>query len=124
MSQSAANDTAGLMARPIARPHIPLGPALLPYLNRLSRSACRFMPRLRPATLEKPQVEHHKYRDNSDVCYQPFPQVVFKEQDVHADNNGDQCQHVKQDGSTSSHRLVLLRENESSNTRAAPNIRA
>jgi hypothetical protein len=44
----------------------------------------------------------------SDVYYQPLPEVVPEEQDVHADHDGYQREHVKYDGYLSSHRFVLL----------------
>jgi len=58
--------------------------------------------------LQEPQTERREYQNNSDVHYQPLPQMVPEEQDVHADHDGYQREHVKHDGCLSSHRFVLL----------------
>jgi hypothetical protein len=44
--------------------------------------------------------------------------VVLEEQHVHADHDGYQREHVKHDGRLSSHRFVLLRATEWSNSGA------
>ena len=59
-------------------------------------------------TLQEPQIERREHQDNSDVNYQPLPQLVPEEQDVHADHDGYQGEHVKHDGCLSSHSFVLL----------------
>src|SRR5215813_10924913 len=59
-------------------------------------------------TLQEPPIERPEYQDNSDVYYQPLPEVVPEEQDVHADHDGYQREHVKRDCCLSSHRFVLL----------------
>jgi len=59
-------------------------------------------------TLQKPQTERREHQDNSDVYDQPLPEVVPEEQDVHADHDGYQREHVEHDGCLSSHRFVLL----------------
>lgn len=61
--------------------------------------------RLRSWMLQEPQVERPKYQDNSDVCYQPRPELVPEEQDVHTDHDGYHREHVKHDDRLSSHRL-------------------
>src|SRR5262249_45778408 len=58
--------------------------------------------------LQEPEIERREYQDNSDVYYQPLPEVVPEEQDVHADHDRYQREHVKHDGCLSSHRFVLL----------------
>ena len=58
--------------------------------------------------LQEPEIERREYQDNSDVYYQPLPEVVPEEQEVHADHDGYQGKHVKRDGCLSSHRFVLL----------------
>jgi len=63
--------------------------------------------RLRSCALQEPQTERQEYQDNSDVYHQPLPEVVPEEQDVHADHDGYQREHVKHDGYLS-HRFVLL----------------
>ena len=64
--------------------------------------------RLRLWMLQEPQIEGHEYQDNSDVYYEPRPELVPEEQDVHADHDGYHREHVKHDGRLSSHRLFLL----------------
>src|SRR6516164_4274300 len=64
--------------------------------------------RLRSWALHEPPIERPEYQDNADVHYQPLPEVVPEEQDVHADHDGYQREHVKHDGCLSSHRFVLL----------------
>jgi hypothetical protein len=64
----------------------------------LSRSGRRVLRRLRPSTLQESRIDRPEYQDNSDVCYQPFQQVVPEEQDVHADHDGYQRKHVQHDG--------------------------
>jgi hypothetical protein len=59
-------------------------------------------------TLQEPQIEGPEHQDNSDVYYQPRPEVMPEEQDIHADHDGYQREHVKHDGCRSSHRFVLL----------------
>jgi len=64
--------------------------------------------RLRSWTLHEPEIERREHQDNADVHYQPLPELVPEEQDVHADHDGYQYEHVKHDGCRSSHRFVLL----------------
>src|SRR5215831_6922183 len=64
--------------------------------------------RLRSWTLQEPQIERPEHQDNADVHYQPRPELVPEEQDVHTDHDGDQREHVKHDGCRSAHRFVLL----------------
>src|SRR5258707_11810910 len=68
--------------------------------------------RLRSWTLQEPQTERREHQDNSDVHYQPLPEPVPEEQDVHADHDGYQREHVKHDGCLSSHPSFLLRAAE------------
>jgi signal transduction histidine kinase len=58
-------------------------------------------------SLQEPQVDHEEYQDDADVRYQPRPEVVPQEQDVHADHDAHHREHV-QHYRQSSHRLVLL----------------
>jgi hypothetical protein len=60
-------------------------------------------------TLQEPQIEGPEHQDNSDVYHQPRPEVVPEEQDIHADHEGYQREHVGHHGCRSSHRFVLLR---------------
>ena len=66
------------------------------------------MRQLRLWTLQEPEIERCEYQDNSNVYYQPPPEVMLEEQDIHTDNDGYQREHVKDDGCLSAHRLVLL----------------
>src|SRR5215475_15372516 len=66
------------------------------------------MRRLRSWTLQEPPIERPENQDNSDVYYQPLPEMVPEEQDVHADHDRYQREHIKHDGRLSSHRFVLL----------------
>ena len=52
---------------------------------------------------------------------QPLPELVPEEQDVHADHDGYQCEHVKHDGCLSSHRSFLLCATERSKSGAGFN---
>src|SRR5262245_40465273 len=67
---------------------------------------------LRSWMLHEPQIERREHQDNSDVHYQPLPEPVPEEQDVHADHDGYQREHVKHDGCLSSHPSFLLRAAE------------
>ena len=58
--------------------------------------------------LQEPEIERPEYQDNPDVHYQPPPEVVPEEQEVHTDHDGYQGDHVKRDDRLSSHRFVLL----------------
>jgi hypothetical protein len=48
--------------------------------------------------LQEPQTERQEYEDNSDVYHQPLPEVMLKKQDVHADHDGYQHDHLNHDG--------------------------
>src|SRR6516225_10910741 len=74
-----------------------------------STPAC---PQIGSWTLEEPQIERPEHQDNSDVHHQPLPEPVPEEQDVHADHNGYQREHVKYHGRLSSHPSFLLRAAE------------
>src|SRR5262249_57428524 len=62
--------------------------------------------------LQEPQIERREHQDNSDVYYQPLPEPVPEEQDVHADHDGYQREQVKHDRCLSSHPSFLLRAAE------------
>ena len=64
--------------------------------------------RLRSWTLQEPQIERPEYQDDPDVYCQSLPEVVPEEQDVHADHDGYQSQHVQHNRCLSSHCFVLL----------------
>ena len=57
---------------------------------------------------QEPQVNDPEYEDNCDVYYQPRPEVVPEEQDIHADHDAYHREHVEHDDCLSSHRFVLL----------------
>jgi hypothetical protein len=67
----------------------------------------------RSGTLQESHVESTKYQHYCDVYDQPNPEVVSQEQDVHADDNDYERDHVKHDGQVLSHallRITLIRE--------------
>jgi len=64
---------------------------------------------LRRLRFKERQIERREHQDNSDVHHQPRPELVPEEQDVHADHNAYQREHVKYDGSLSAHLSFLLR---------------
>ena len=55
--------------------------------------------------LEEFQVESCKYQDNSYIRYQPFPESVSEEQEIHTEYGGYQQQYVKHDDSCLSFHL-------------------
>ena len=73
------------------------------------------MRRPRSWTLQEPQTERGEHQDNPDIYDQALPEVLPEEQEVHADHDGYQREHVKHDGCLSSHRFVLLGATEWSN---------
>src|SRR5215471_8980825 len=64
--------------------------------------------RLPSWTLQEPPIKRREYQDDSDVYEQSLPEVVPEEQDVHADHDGYQPEHVKHGDCRPSHRFVLL----------------
>ena len=65
------------------------------------------MRRLRSWTPQEPEIERREHQNNPDIYYQPFPELVPEKQDVHADHDGYQREHVEHDGCPSSHRPFL-----------------
>src|SRR5262249_52484005 len=57
-------------------------------------------------TLHEPPEERPEHQDDADVYCQPRPEVMLEEQDVHADHDGYQREHVQHDGCLSSHRFL------------------
>jgi hypothetical protein len=45
-------------------------------------------------THEEPQVESSEHQDNANIHYQPFPESVSEEREIHADYNGCHHHHV------------------------------
>jgi hypothetical protein len=66
----------------------------------------------RSSTFQECEIECREYRDDPDVYQQPRPEAVPEEQDVHADHDDYQDEHVKHDGCLASHQFVLLRTTE------------
>ncbi len=60
-----------------------------------------------PESSEDQETERREHQNNPDVGYQPLREVVPEEQDVHADHDGYQREHVQHDGYLSCHDLVL-----------------
>jgi hypothetical protein len=53
--------------------------------------------------LEKSQVESAEHQDNADIHYQPFPESVPEEREIHTDYDGRHRQYVKHDSDLSAH---------------------
>lgn len=66
----------------------------------------------RSPTVQEPQIERPEHQDYPDVHHQPPPEPIPEEQDVHADHNGYQREHVKHDDCLSFHRSFLIRAAE------------
>src|SRR6516164_8161366 len=62
--------------------------------------------------LQEPQIERPEHENDYDVHYQPLPEPVPEEQEVHADHDDYQREHVKHDGYLISHPSFLLRAAE------------
>jgi len=62
----------------------------------------------RSPAVQEPQIERPEYQDYSDVHHQPLPQPIPEEQDIHADYDGHQREHVKHDSYLSSHLSFLV----------------
>jgi len=54
------------------------------------------------------QIEHREYQDDSDVYYQPRPEVVPEEWNVRTDHDGYQREHVQHYGCLPAHCFVRL----------------
>ena len=59
-------------------------------------------------SLQEPQVERREHQDNPDVHRQALPEPMPEEQDVDADHDGYQREHVKHDACLPSHGSSLL----------------
>jgi hypothetical protein len=70
-------------------------------IDEILRDSCSW-------TLQEPQTERREHQDNPDVYYQSLPEPVPEEQDVHANDDGYEREHVKHDGCVFSHRFFLL----------------
>jgi|SRR6516162_3741677 hypothetical protein len=76
------------------------------------KSDCKFERGVTPQItllLQERQIERPEHENNSDVHYQPRPEPVPQGQDVHADHDDYQREHVKHDGCLSSHPSFLPR---------------
>jgi hypothetical protein len=69
------------------------------------QSAGSFLPT--PEFSEDQEAERREHQNDPDVGYQPLREVVPEEQDVHADHDGYQREHVHHDAYLSCHGLVL-----------------
>ena len=61
---------------------------------------------------QEAEVKGCEHQDDADVCCQPLPELMPEEQDVHADNNGNQSQQVEHDDCRFSHELTMHLANE------------
>src|SRR5260370_41119689 len=98
----------GAEGRGLAYPRADLAADISRSAFRLARWAGALR-RLRSWKLQEPKVERREHQDDPDVHHQPLPEPVPEEQDVHADHDGYQREHVKCDGCLSSHPSFLLR---------------
>ena len=62
---------------------------------------------LAPESSEDQEPARREHKNDPDVDYQPLQEVVPEEQDVHADHDGYQREHVQHDACLSCHDLVL-----------------
>ena len=61
-----------------------------------AKSRQQILPRL--SRLQEPQIERPEHQNYSDVHHQPLPEPVPEKQDIHADHDGYQREHVKHNG--------------------------
>jgi hypothetical protein len=61
-----------------------------------SRTATSWLP-------EESQVESCEHQDNADIHYQPLPEAISEEHEIHADDDGYHRRQVKYDGYLSAH---------------------
>src|SRR5579863_10584331 len=54
-------------------------------------------------TPEESQVESCEHQDNANIHCQPFPESVSEEREIHTDDYGGHCHHVKRDGDLLAH---------------------
>jgi hypothetical protein len=54
-------------------------------------------------TPEESQVESCEHQDNANVHYQPFPESVSEEREIHTDYDGCHCHHIKRDSDLPAH---------------------
>jgi hypothetical protein len=58
-------------------------------------------------TPDESQVESCEHRDNANIRYQPFPELVPEEHEIHTDYNGCHRHHVKHDSYLFAHFSTL-----------------
>ena len=98
-----------------SRPAVFLWEGVTMYLERAAVEAT-----LRKIAGPRREAERREHQDDADVHHQPLPEPVPEEQDVHADHDGYQREHVKDDGWLSSHPPFLLRVATDTIPAAAP----
>src|SRR5664279_3274291 len=79
----------------------------------LSERRCRWLRSSgasRSCSLQEPQIERREHQDYPDVYHQALQEPMPEEQDVHADHDGYQREHVEHDACVPSHRSILLLE--------------
>jgi hypothetical protein len=57
----------------------------------------------RSCTTEESEVESCEHQDNANIYYQPFPESLSEEQEIHTHYNGCHRHHVKHDSYLSAH---------------------
>lgn len=78
--------------------------------------------RLRSRSLQKSQIERREYQDDPDVHHQALPEPMPEEQDVHADYDGYQREHVKHNACLPSHYSTILFTTASSPRMTPPSV--
>ncbi len=72
------------------------------------RRLSRRRQRLCSWTLREHEVDGREDQHDPDVHYQPRPELVPEEYDIHADHDSDQRKDVKRDACLASHQFLLL----------------
>jgi len=57
---------------------------------------------------EKSKIEAAEHQDDSDIHYQPFPELVSEEREIYTDDNGRHRHHVKRDRYLSAHYQIAF----------------
>jgi hypothetical protein len=57
--------------------------------------------RLSPQSAPEDEIERRKHKDDADIGYQPLPELMPEEQDVHGDHDSHQSEHARDHGGPS-----------------------
>ncbi len=78
-------------------------PSSITVARLASRDRQRALSLLSSRTPEESQVESCEHQYNANVHYQPFPESVSEEREIHADYDGCHCHHVQRDSDLPAH---------------------